>query len=373
MNKKRIGLIVNPVAGIGGRAGLKGSDGPEIQAKARAMGVIAQSGTRTGVALSLLHQEKAQFELLVAPGEMGEDAALCAGFSPIVVGKIVSGKTTAADTVSIAKRMEEMGVDILAFSGGDGTARNLYEAVGLRVPTIGIPSGVKIHSAVYAINPQSAGKVLLDFVQGKPISLCEGEVMDIDEDAFRQGRVQAQLYGYLRVPASRRLMQSAKSGGYSEKEALAGMAHEVVSRMIPEDVYIIGSGTTPRGIMETLGQPDTLLGVDVLQNGRLIAADVNEQELYTILQTKHAAHMVLTVIGGQGHIFGRGNQQLSPRIIRLVGKEHIQIVASKSKLIALRGAPLLIDTGDPLLDEELCGYYRIITGYEDYMPYPAET
>lgn len=372
MNKKRIGIIVNPVAGIGGRAGLKGSDGAEIQEKARAMGVAAQSGARTSTALALMQLEKEQFELLAAPGEMGEDSALRAGFAPVVVGRIETGKTAASDTVSIAREMESMGVDILVFAGGDGTARDIYEAVGMRVSAIGIPCGVKIHSAVYAINPQSAGKVLLELAQGKQLSFCEGEVMDIDEDAFRQGRVQARLYGYLRVPVSRRLMQSAKSGGYSEREALVGMAQEVIGQMIPGDLYIIGSGTTPRGIMEQLGQPDTLLGVDVLRDFRLLAADVNEQDLYEILQTGHTAHMVITAIGGQGHIFGRGNQQLSPRIIRLVGKEQIRIVASKSKLIALRGAPLLIDTGDSLLDAELCGYYRIITGYEDYMPYRAE-
>lgn len=368
--RKKIGLIVNPVAGLGGRAGFKGSDGAEIQEKARAMGIDAQAGPRTVMALLELVGLQ-DFDLFAAPGEMGENAAVQAGLSPQVIGEITPGRTTAADTIAIAREMERQGVALLVFSGGDGTARNMYEAVEMRIPAIGIPAGVKIHSAVYAINPRSAGKVLRSFAAGEPLTFREAEVMDINEEEFRKGRVQARLYGYLRVPENRRLMQSAKSGGHSEKEALAGMAQEVIAGMRPDEFYIIGSGTTTREIMERLNQPNTLLGVDVLLNRKLAASDLDEQRLFALIAGK-TAHLVLTVIGGQGHIFGRGNQQLSPRIIRAVGRERIQIIASREKLISLRGTPLLVDTGDASLDQELCGYYRVVTGYEDYIPYKVE-
>lgn len=372
MSGIKIGLIVNPVAGIGGRAGLKGSDGLEIQQKARELGVEAQAGLRTVMALEELADARDKLTLLTAPGEMGELPARQAGLVPQVVGEISYGRTTAADTVSIARLMERMGVRLLVFSGGDGTARNIFEALEMRVPALGIPAGVKIHSAVYAINPRGAGKVLRQFVLGETLNFREAEVMDINEEAFRSGSVQARLYGYLKAPESRRLMQSAKSGGYSERAALAGMAQEIIENMAPDDLYIIGSGTTTREIMTILGQPNTLLGVDVLLNRRVIASDVNEGQLFRMIQGKKS-HLVLTAIGGQGHIFGRGNQQLSPRVIRQVGKDHLIIMADKGKLVSLHGAPMLADTGDSALDRELCGYYRVITGYEDYIPYKVET
>jgi predicted polyphosphate/ATP-dependent NAD kinase len=195
--------------------------------------------------------------------------------------------------------------------------------------------------------------------------------MDIDEKAFRAGRVSATLYGYLRIPEIKRLMQNVKAGGHSERMDMAGMAAEVVQNMEAGVLYIIGPGTTTRSIMERLELENTLLGVDVVKDKQLLARDVGEEELYRLVDNG-PAKIVITAIGGQGHILGRGNQQISPRIIRKVGKENIVIVASKDKLVALQSQPLLVDTGDPELDLELCGYTRVITGWEDMVIYKIE-
>lgn len=368
---KKIGIIVNPVAGMGGRVGLKGSDGAEIQKKARELGAKAEAPERAIATLKELLPLHDSIQLFTAPFDMGEEPALASGFQPTVVGHIEKGATTAEDTIAIAKEMASLGVELLVFAGGDGTARNIYQAVGDSIPVLGIPAGVKIHSAVYAINPKGAGKAIACYLEDKAITMKEAEVMDIDENAFRQGNVQAKLYGYMKVPEVKAYMQSVKSGGYSEKNDLAGIAAEVIHRMQNDVYYIVGPGTTTRGIMEELGLPNTLLGMDVVCNKRLVASDVNELELYHLLQGKKAC-IIVTVIGGQGHVFGRGNQQLSPRVLRLVGKENMMIVATKSKLFSIFPSPLLADTGDLELDQSLSGWVKVITGWGDNMMFQLE-
>ncbi len=365
---KTIGLIINPVAGMGGRVGLKGSDGKDIQKRACSLGAVPEANNRALIALKEISLNRIK-SILTGPGQMGETCARKAGLVPQVVGKIIQGHTKPIDTINIAGEMQKAGVDLLVFAGGDGTARNIYDSIGTQIPVLGIPAGVKIHSAVYAVNPKSAGKVIENFLTRKTIKFNESEVMDIDEENFRNGNVTAKLYGYLKVPESKIHIQNVKSGGYSEKEAVAGMAAEITQNMEKDVLYIIGPGTTTRSVMDQLGLTNTLIGIDVVCNKQLIAMDVNENQLYALID-KNKVKIVITVIGGQGHIFGRGNQQLSPRIIQKVGKENIMIIASKDKLISLNQSPLLVDTGDIKLDKKLCGYVRIITGFEDYVPYP---
>lgn len=368
----KIGLIVNPVAGLGGKVGLKGSDGKEIQEKALALGASPEAPNRAAEALRTLVASATTLpELLVAPAEMGADSATAANIPFQVVGEITSHATTAADTIAIARQMRDLGVDLIVFAGGDGTARNVCEAVADTVPVLGIPAGVKIHSAVYAIHPRAAGKALTSFVEGRSSNFREAEVMDIDEDAFRQGVVKTRLYGYMRTLLLTEYMQNVKSGGYSEASEVSGIASEIVSNMKDDVFYIIGPGTTTRAVMEALSLPSTLLGMDVVKNKQLVASDLNEKELWQLLQGQ-PVELVLTIIGGQGHVFGRGNQQLSPRIIRLVGKEHIKIIASRSKLTSISPSPMLCDSGDPALDQELSGWYRVTTGFEDSVMYRME-
>lgn len=369
MQKKRLGVIVNPIAGMGGRVGLKGTDGVEIVTKARQLGASPESPRRAVEALRVIHRIKDQIEVLTYPQEMGENEAKESSFLPTTLGSIRSGETTPQDTQQAAKNMKNMGVDLLLFAGGDGTARDIYSAVGHELTVLGIPAGVKMHSAVYAVNPRQAGEVAINFLTNTEPSVIEAEVMDIDEVAFREGVVAAKLYGYLRIPEERQFIQSVKSGGIqSEKQHVEGIADDLASGLEEDCLYIFGPGTTTRDILAHLGLEKTLLGVDVVLNRQLIAKDVNEQQLIRLIDGKKAK-VVVTVIGGQGYILGRGNQQISPEIIRKLGKENIIVVATKEKLASLRGKPLLIDTGDEAVDKMLNGYVRVITGFGEYSVY----
>jgi len=379
---KRLGLIVNPVAGVGGRVGLKGSDGADIVRRALELGALRESPQRAQLALRRLDSLREHLEIVTYAGEMGADEARACGFDATVAGEPAAlAQTTAADTEAAARALRDAGVELLLFAGGDGTARNVFNAVGDSVAVLGIPAGVKIHSAVFANTAAAAGDLAALYLQGRreAMRLREAEVMDIDEGAFRQGRVSARLYGYLRVPYQRTLVQSAKAGGVAGDAAeLAGVAHDVVNDMPPRTLYLLGPGTTTRAVGEALGLPKTLLGVDAVRDRELVGVDLNEAQILELLD-RHGggkpggpapqARIVITVIGGQGHIFGRGNQQLSPRVIRRVGPANVIVVATQTKLLSLGGGPLLVDTGDPALDAELGGYTKVVTGLGERMMY----
>jgi predicted polyphosphate/ATP-dependent NAD kinase len=373
MEKLRLGLIVNPVAGLGGRVGLKGSDGLEIQQRARALGAVPEAGRRAAQALQPLRPLQETLTLLTASGEMGADIAREAGFEPQIVGANSAAATTAEDTRAAASQMQAAGVQLLLFAGGDGTARDIYEAVGTDIPTLGIPAGVKIHSAVFAVNPRSAGELAADFARGRGGGLREAEVVDLDEAAYRAGTVATCLHGYLRVPARRRLMQNQKAPSpASEAVAVQAIAVEVVDAMSLGCLYVLGPGTTTRAIAARLGVPKTLVGVDVVARtaagGELLAADVAERQLLALAEGR-LARIVVTPIGGQGFLFGRGNQPIGPRLLRRVGRANVIVAGTVAKLNALGGRPLRVDTGDPAVDALLAGYVAIITGYRERVIY----
>ena len=362
---KKIGIIVNPVAGIGGRVGLKGSDGEAILAKALELGAKPECPNKAVVAISQFKDFTTEpLEIYTYPNEMGEDEVRAAGLTPNVIGEIDSGHTTPDDTIRAAKDILAVGVDLILLAGGDGTARNVLDAVGEEVAVLGIPGGCKIHSAVYAINPKTAGKLVLEFLEGKVQDVKEAEVMDIDEDAFREGVLRARLYGYMRVPNEKKMVQNLKSGrGYGEEAALDLVARYVAFNLEEDVLYVMGPGSTGRGVMNKLELPNTLLGVDLVYNNKVLANDVNETDILTYLAKYEKAKIVITVIGGQGYLFGRGNQQLSPKVIRTVGLDNITIIATKNKMFSLFAQPLLVDTGDEQLNEELSGYARVTVGY----------
>ena len=359
----KLGFIVNPIAGMGGRVGLKGTDGVEVLEKARSLGAIPESPRKAKRALEALVPVKDQIQLFTYPGEMGEDEALEMGFSPKLLSEGLED-IGPEYTEEAAKKMVEEGVDLIIFAGGDGTARNIYNAVGTKVPVIGVPAGVKIHSGVYASHPRAAGEIALKYLQDDEMEVRETEVMDIDEEAFREGIVTARLYGYMNVPLEPALVQFQKSGAIeSDEEAIDGVTINIIEEMEDDVVYLIGSGTSTRPIMEELGLPNTLLGIDIIQNKKLVASDVTEKEILDFIDGKKAK-IVVTIIGGQGYVFGRGNQQLSAEVIKKVGKENIIIISTKNKLLSLDGRPLLVDTGDDEVNQMFNGYIKILINYQ---------
>jgi len=367
LEKKKLGFIVNPIAGMGGRVGLKGSDSYEILKKARELGAEPESPGRAVEALKKISRIKDNIELVTYPYEMGEDEAKECEFSPTVIGSVKKGNTTSCDTKNAAKEMLKLKVDLLLFAGGDGTARDIYDVIGDKIPVLGIPAGVKIHSAVYATSPLNAGNLAAMYLgrESSGIRLREAEVMDIDEQAFRENRLSAKLYGYLKVPYERSLVQSAKAGSVSEEEAVIdAISCDVINNMQDDYLYIIGTGTTTRGIMEKLGLKNTLLGIDAVYKRNLVGSDLNEAQLLKLIEDKKAK-IVVTIIGGQGYIFGRGNQQISARVIKKVGKENIIVAATENKILSLKGSPLLVDTGDDEVNKMLTGYIKVITGLNE--------
>ena len=368
MAVKTLGLIVNPIAGMGGRCGLKGTDGAEILARACELGAVAEAPARAGQALSRLAGLEGGIEILTVSGLMGETEAREAGLQPTVLFSTSCDTTTGEDTRRAAGEMAAAGVDLILFAGGDGTARDVFAAAGTDTVCLGVPAGCKIHSGVYGINPRNAGDLAALFLQGKVTKVKQAEVMDIDEEAFRQGRVSAELYGYLTVPRDEARVQGGKAGRTkSDENALDAISYYLMDIMDAETLYILGTGGTVFGVKRRLGIAGTLLGVDVTHGRELVAADVTERQLLDLLDQKGGAKVkiVVTVIGGQGYIFGRGNQQISPRVIEQVGRDDIIVIATEQKLAALGGKPLLVDTGSEEVNSMLTGYTRVVTGYNE--------
>jgi len=362
----RIGLIINPIAGMGGRVGLKGTDG--LADQARALGALPLAPDKAARALAPLAGDT-DIRILAPPGDMGAGVALDCGMKVDTLDMISKEITAGRDTIDAAKQLKSLNLDLLLFAGGDGTARDLCSAVGEDLPVLGIPAGVKIHSPVFARTPETAGRLAMDFVRGKVKGLCHREVLDIDEDIYREGRVQTRLYGYLKVPEADRV-QSRKAGSpVGEAAAQNLIALDYIDAMEKDKIYLIGSGTTTRPVMENLGLAHSLLGVDLVKNRELLLKDATEKQILGITHGEDIG-IFITPIGGQGYLFGRGNHQISPEILQRAGKENIRVGATLEKIGSLRGQPFLVDTGDPSTDRMLSGYTRVITGYRQEMIYP---
>lgn len=367
---KKLGLLINPVAGMGGSVGLKGTDHMVEEAIRR--GAKPRANDRVRQALKELLEIKNELEIVTCPGDMGEDTAKSMGFRTTVLhtGGRRSLKdlfdSSRTDTIVLSKAMEEAGVDLLLFAGGDGTARDIYEGVGTELPALGIPAGVKIHSPVYAKNPQSAGDLAKLWLTGKVTKTAEQEVLDIDEELYRQEIINTRLYGYLSVPLEHVFTQNRKAPTpLSETASIESIAHEIVEHMEEDTYYLIGAGTTTRGVMQMLGLKNTLIGVDLIRNKELVANDIYGDKILDFIKGKKTK-LIVTVTGGQGFLFGRGNQQITPEVIREIGKESIIILATKAKIAEFHHQPFLVDTPDEELNKELCGYYRVITAYGEF-------
>lgn len=365
----KLGLVINPFAGLGGQAALKGSDG--VAHEALAMGIEPRAHERVRQALERIEPWRERLRLFCAPGAMGEDLLASMGFDYEVVGELSTAETTAADTERMVRLLQECDLDLLLFAGGDGTARDVCNSIQPGQLALGIPAGVKIHSGVYAVNPRAAGELVALLLQGELVRLGEAEVRDIDEDAFRQGSVRTRHYGELSVPEEGRFVQQVKQGG-REQETLVLDDVAAWLQELQDDVdgWIFGPGSTNLGLLEAMGLQGTLLGVDVVRNGELILADATEAQLWELV-SQGAWRILVTAIGGQGHILGRGNQQISPRVLEAVGLDNLFVVATKTKLKTLQGRPFLVDTGDADLDQRLTGLRRVLSGYREEMLYPV--
>ena len=369
----RLGVVINPFAGIGGAMALKGSDGEAIRQQALAAGATKLANDKMARALTKL-TAFSNLLVLTASGEMGEHCCAALGLEHQVIYTSQSAETTPEDTENAVRELVNKGVDLILFAGGDGTARNVCSIVADNVPVLGVPAGVKIHSGVYAVTPSAAGDVVAKMLTGELVSVRQAEVRDIDESAFRQGKVRAQHYGEMQVPDELTYVQSVKMGGREDESMVINEIAEYLSEIIADDdehLYIMGSGSTVGEVMARLGLTNTLLGVDVVKKGAVIAADVTASELLELV-SQSPARLVITAIGGQGHVFGRGNQQLSPAVLRAIGRDNFWIAATKQKLQQLDGRPLRSDSGDEELDNELAGIIAVITGYDDRVYYPLQ-
>ena len=354
---KRIGLIVNPVAGMGGSVGLKGTDGNVDEARQR--GAVPHAMERARITLDLLSREPGLY-FIACSGAMGGDILKEAGMKEYEILYTFSGESSASDSKAAARRFRDAGVDLILFCGGDGTARDIFEVTGRDIPLLGIPAGVKMYSAVFAIDPAVAAELVRE---SDSKSLRDSEILDVDEDAYRAGELRTRIFGIARTPVIAGKVQSAKQV-YEEpdeeraKQEIARFMQEV---MLPDTLYIIGAGTTTEAIAHRLGVKKTLLGVDAVKDGVLIAADVDEKTILDLAAREKESRIIISPIGAQGFILGRGNQQISAGVIRLVGRDHIIVVATPHKLAEL--PELYVDSGDPVLDREFGSSIQVISGH----------
>lgn len=376
----RLGLLVNPYAGVGGPLALKGSDNlPERLASS--LYHIVNSGKSTAQqrmmsclqALRLLPGSE-RIRWLAAPGPMGRALLRQAGWEAceLVADDQLHLPTVAEDTEQIARLIRDAGADLLLFAGGDGTARDLCRALGSTLPVLGVPAGVKMHSGVFAINPASATALLADILVGRWVNLDEAEVRDIDETEVRAGRVRARHYGEMRVPSTARYLQQIKCSG-QEVEALAveEIAAGMIDLLLAGVTYAFGPGTTVAAVMTALNVPNTLLGFDLVRNGMLVKSDAAADDLLSAV-SQGALQVVITPTGGQGSLIGRGNQQLTPTLLRQIGRNHVHVLATHAKLDALSGRPLRLDTGDAALDLAWSGLWPILTGFQQQVLYAVQ-
>jgi predicted polyphosphate/ATP-dependent NAD kinase len=354
---KKIGFLINPIAGMGGAVGLKGTDGKREEAATR--GAVPQAKNRAEITLKALNNTQ-NLVFLTPSGEMGENALKETTLYPVQVISHPDNDSSAQDTKIAAQRFLEESVDLILFCGGDGTARDIFDIVGRNVPMLGIPAGVKMYSGVFAVNPRIAAEIISQF---ESQSLRDSEVMDVDEDAYRAGELKTRLYGIARVPALAGKTQVSKqiyedSNEERAKKDIARFIHEI---MIPDVLYILGAGTTTESVARELGVNKTLLGIDAIKNEKLVARDLDEKTLWELVKDGQKAKILVSPIGAQGFILGRGNQQISSRVVKRVGIRNIVVVATPHKL---RETPVLyVDSGDTGLDRNFGDSLQVVSGY----------
>lgn len=376
MAKFKLGLIINPYAGIGGSVGLKGSDGDEIRAEAFARGAETRAIGRMQRCLDLLKPFTQDIHVYCFADDMGETAVQHSNLHYTIIGQAQFNPSNAQDTFAATSALVKESVDIILFAGGDGTARNIADALQTasteQQVVLGVPSGVKMHSGVYAITPEAAGEILLCLLRKQLVSVQACDVRDIDETAFREGKVKTRIYASLFAPVLPQFLQQVKNSGAEQDELVKlDIANYLIDNLMDNVLYIVGPGSTTKVFLEQLGAEGSLLGVDVVLNREIIALDVGAQTLRELIKNHYGEiKLIITAIGGQGHIIGRGNQQLAPDILQKIDRHNIHIIATKEKILSLQGRPLLVDSNDPLLDKSFSGYQSVLVGYDEFILYP---
>ena len=372
-----IGVIINPIAGVGGRAGFKGSDTIAHIPDALGRGGVQNAHTlmQTVIDTIIPHADKVQF--LTVAGHMG--AAVLHGLDyrcvPVQGGDTALAKgvmTTAQHTVQACSQFWGK-CDMVVFAGGDGTARDMMQTYDFKTPVLGVPAGVKMQSGVFATTAREAGLVLKHFIEGRVPSYMDCDVMDLDENALQHDILTPRYYGYMKVPHIPQYIQSAKCRPpQGDTVYIRAIANHMQSVLQSDNIYIVGAGKTTYSCLQHIGLQGSLLGVDVVHGGKLVLKDASIRDINTYCQNRTVAGIIVGCIGGQGIILGRGNQQIPPHIIRQVGKQNVIVVATPHKLSSLQNKPLRVDTGDRQLDRHFNGYITVINGFGHTSIYPVK-
>jgi len=364
-----MGFLVNPIAGMGGRVGLKGTNG--VAKKALALGAQPVAPARAVEFLKKLKELElaANIDLIACPGVMGEDEVKYAGLKAQVLPMSLKSETTAGDTKRAVKQLVALNVDLIVFVGGDGTARDILDAMqgSTIIPVLGVPSGVKMYSGIFAASSREAADIIQAVVE-RLAQIMDFEIMDVDEEAVRNDRLSVSLYGFLKGPfVPLRLLGSKQVSPETldEHENQMAVAKFMVEDMNSKATYILGPGTTIKCIADLLGVEKTLLGIDIYHD-KTVVKDVNEKRILSEIKDWKNTWIVLSPIGRQGMLLGRGNQQISPEVIRKVGKERIIVAATRSKVQGIEGGVLRVDTGDAQVDAMLRGYIKVAIDYREW-------
>jgi predicted polyphosphate/ATP-dependent NAD kinase len=363
----RVGLLINPYAGVGGPLAMKGSDG--MIAKALAAGIIPQATRRAENALRAMELLWPRIDWFTGSGALGEDLLHKLGLAAgVIYGncRAESGRLSdAVDSVTLASRLTESELDLIIFAGGDGTARDVLKGMQKNTPMIGIPAGVKMQSAVFGVSPVAAGLLALDFLEHSRRITSEMEVMDLDETLLRQEVVAPILFGYMTVPVNSRFLQGKKMRTPdSDASDVSAIAHRVSAELTDGITYLIGPGSTTYSVKNKLRLDGSLLGVDIIRDRKMLQRDATEPQIWDALE-RQTCRVLLSCIGGQGHVIGRGNSQISPRILQQLDPTQLTVLATPGKLQSLRGRAFQIDSGDAAVDARFSQPVRVYTGFDD--------
>jgi predicted polyphosphate/ATP-dependent NAD kinase len=369
----RIGFVINPIAGMGGRVGLKGTD--DVADEAVRRGAKPTANARAVETLRELKHlidglpNPPAIEWLTASGDMGHEALRTAGFTAIALVHSAPVVSSARDTRDVVKRFSAASADLVLFCGGDGTARDVCAVTGETTPVLGIPAGVKMYSGVFGITPARTAHILMRYLT-KEIGLTHTEIVDLDEDKYRRDEWAVRLYMSARTPFEPTYVQSAKAlieGADEEaiKDDIATQLREDIEAS-PRTLYLLGPGSTVQAVSRALRTDKTLLGIDAVADGKTVGKDLSEQQILDLLDHYAECKLVLSPIGAQGFLLGRGNQPLSPAVVRRISISNIVVISTPAKLAR---TPLLrVDTGDAALDEALISrnFLSVIVGYHRY-------